>query len=477
MTAPFVWNPGERESFFAAIERHRRAAWRVSVASAVSALLLALVVAVLLAPLLYCVVGLILDLINLAIPMPNLLGAMGRFVDRATNGDVLSAGEIVRISAIAAIPGLVVMALVLFALRRAMFAAPLFNAGEVSGRLPSMRILAEQRIVNVVDEMTIASGIPRPRVIIAPGGVNAVAVGRDEAHATLLIGEGLLQTLDREQMQGVVGHLIGSIADGDMVIGLRAAVTLALFALMARLTSTIADRDAWHSSWRLIRSLVVPTARSSEHLMAELSDPMQPKTLADRQARIEARQSGKLTWREWAQMPLMGPIVMSGFMAGMVSAFILAPLVAFVWRRRKYMADATAVRLTRDPDALSRALFTMAGASTQLAPWASHLGVVGSARGAGSSLIGASVVDVFPSLNARERALVRMGAQSRPVPPSGLARIPLGFRVVVYGLLALCFALGGVVVVLLVWLSAALSMLFTIMPTGILHLALRALGR
>lgn len=476
-TFSLIWQPGERETFFAAVERHRRAAWRVSVVSGVCAVLLALVVSVLLAPLLYCVIGIVLDLVNLVIPMPNLLSTLGRYIDRATNGTSIPPAEMARLAMLAMLPGLVVMAFVLIALRHALFASPLFNAGEVPGRVPDTRILAEQRIVNVAEEMAIAAGLPRPRVVIAPGGVNAVAVGRDEAHVTLLVGEGLFRALDREQMQGVIGHLVGSVADGDMTIGLRAAVTLSLFALMSRLTSTITDRNAWRATSRLLRALLLPTARSAAFLMEELSDPLKPDTPEERQAREEARASGKLTWKEWAQMPFMGPIVLSGLMAGMVSTFALGPLIALVWRRRKFMADATAVRLTRDPDALSRALSAMNDASTRIALWASHLGVVGSARGEKGSILGGSIVGVFPSLSSREQALVRMGATSRPMKEHGLAALPVWARVVVIVLFAVLFALGGTAVVLMAWVSAALSMLFTIFPTALLHVALRAVGR
>jgi heat shock protein HtpX len=54
--------------------------------------------------------------------------------------------------------------------------------------------------------MAIAAAIPQPRVLIVPGGVNAAVFGRDERHTTILIGEGLLRALNREQLQGVVAH-------------------------------------------------------------------------------------------------------------------------------------------------------------------------------------------------------------------------------------------------------------------------------
>src|SRR5690349_89296 len=71
----------ERESFFTAIERHRRAAWRVTAASTVAMGTAALVTAVLLAPLFYAAFALLADLLNLVRPVPNLLGRFVTYVD------------------------------------------------------------------------------------------------------------------------------------------------------------------------------------------------------------------------------------------------------------------------------------------------------------------------------------------------------------------------------------------------------------
>jgi hypothetical protein len=60
-----AWSPAERESFFDAIERHRRASWRVTAVCALAIAILTLVLAVLLAPLLICLAGLAVDLVKL----------------------------------------------------------------------------------------------------------------------------------------------------------------------------------------------------------------------------------------------------------------------------------------------------------------------------------------------------------------------------------------------------------------------------
>lgn len=477
------WTPAERESFFAAIERHRRAAWRVSLACGVGAAVLALVMAVLLAPLLYCLIGLAVDLVNLLVPLPDAMGYFGRTLDHVVEGRHVTAAEVIGVTALAAMPGLLLMGLAGVVLRRALRTAPLFARGDLPGRAPDRSVLAEQRIANVVEEMAIAASIAQPRVLIVPGGVNAAAFGRDEQHSTVLIGAQLLPALNRAQMQGVVAHLIASVAGGDMKIGLRAATTLALFALMARLTTTLTDRDAWRATSLLLRTLLVPTAASAARLMDQLSDPMRRDDPAPELGRPAARSGERLTWREWAQMPLMGPVMFAGFVAGLVSTFVLAPLIALAWRQRKYMADAAAVRLTRDADALASALASALaaiardGASHEIPSWAAHLAVVGTGSRSGGSILSASVVPIFPPLSRREQALAKMGAHAQSVAAGGaFSRLPGPLRALIVGAYALCFVLGGLAVYLLIVLSAAVSGMFLIVPAALLHALLRFLG-
>ena len=68
------------------------------------------------------------------------------------------------------------------------------------------------RIGNIVNEMSIAAGVPAPRIyIIDDAAVNAMAVGRDPEHASIALTSGLLNALDREELQGVVAHELAHI--------------------------------------------------------------------------------------------------------------------------------------------------------------------------------------------------------------------------------------------------------------------------
>ena len=65
--------------------------------------------------------------------------------------------------------------------------------------------------------MTIASGLPRPQVYVVPDAdPNAFATGRDPAHASLAVTRGLLDTLDRDELQGVVAHEMSHIRNLDV---------------------------------------------------------------------------------------------------------------------------------------------------------------------------------------------------------------------------------------------------------------------
>lgn len=505
------WSAGEREDFFSAIARHRRAAWRVTAVCAVGASILALVAAILLAPLLYCVLGLLLDVINLFVPMPDLLGYAGRVVDALTE---FKPGARPPLSAlpVAALPGLAIFTLALYTLRRAFRKSPLFDPDATVGRSPDERVLAEQRIANTVEEMALAAGIPAPQVRIIEGGANAAAFGIDEAHATVLIGSGLLETVNRDEMQGVAGYLVSSIADGDMRIGLRTALTLGLFGLFARLGAGWADRADFAATLRLVRALLAPSSRNIQYILMQLAEPfakIDENTGARRQTNEEAhaqavqhlaamratmgggappaaatsttigesfQATGKLTWREWAMMPLVGPVVIAGFLCGLVSTMMLEPAVAFAWRARKYMADASAVRLTRNPNGLAGALVAISKVgSARVAPWAGHLCVVDPGTRGNAGLFGSWTSAIaFPRLDRRHRALQKMGADY--VPPSQLVAtrtMPLLAKLFLAVAIPTVIVLLSIAVVLLVWISAALSGLFTILPTAILHAILR----
>ncbi len=463
----------DRETFFAAIDRHRRASWRVTAACAVAVAVLATVVAMLMAPLFYCAIGLAFDVTNLFTPAPDILGWMGRQIDAITNSNVVPPADVVRTAILVAAPGAAMMAAAAYALRHVWISSPVVAGGDALGRPPDRTVLAEERLANVVEEMAIAAGIAPPRVLIVPGGINASASGADDAHVTVLVGEGALARIGREQLEGMIAHLIGSVVDGDMPIGVRVATTLSLFGLLARIGSSFTDRRAGAYVVSLWRVLVAPRSELAQAALTALTRPFDDSDGGPRRHAPPTAGTSGLTWREWLTMPLMGPLFFSGFLSGMVSQLFLAPLIAFAWRQRKYMADATAVQLTRDPDALAGALAAIVDSPTAIASWTAHLAVAADRRGEGG-LFGSSIVPIFPSIEKRVAALRRMGAHVslKPRPP-----MPW-WLLAVFGVLgSIVVALLSVVVFLLVFVSTAISGLFTIFPAAALHFILRWAAR
>lgn len=463
-----AWTPKERETFFAAIEHHRRAVWQVGAASMACLMILGLIVSILLSPLFYAVLALALDVVNFLIPTPDLIDSIMKGLDPVLDHpETISATRWIYLTFIAALPGGLVMTYTLHTLKRIVREAQASDSKSINTRAPDPATLAEQRFANVTQEMALAAGIAPPRVLILDSDVaNAATYGDNARHATVIASTGLLALLSRQQMQAIAGHLTGLIANGDVPQGMRIAQALSAFGLIARLSDGVVDPDAFKRLLKLGREALRRGASSADsQLILQLTNPF-----GGAESTNSTKTTGeKLTWREWVRMPLFGPIVMCGFFGGMVSSFLLEPLLALVWRRRKYMADAIAIQFTRDPDALAGALIELNKAATDgaLPSWMTHMSMThGRAR---AGILSGSSVPMFPSIERRLKALATMGANvtitTRHIPGwMWLAGIPIGL--VLAGLL-------GLVMFLLVWLSVALSGMFTWVPAVIIHMILR----
>lgn len=459
----------ERESFFVAIERHRHAVWRVTFASGIATALAGLIVALLTAPIFYAVIALAFDIVNIAIPAPNLIGSFMTFVDqRESNPLPVALSEWVMWIAIAALPGAIAMTFIIAALRRAIRSAATFEAASLSTREPNPAFLAEQRFANVVHEMALAANLQTPRTLVTQAPLaNAAVFGTDEAHATIVISTGLLERLTRAELQGVAAHLIASIVNGDMPIGLRAAVTLSYFNLLSRFAMLFSDPGSLRQALGIFRALLLPTRHNIDVLTGSItesfSEPPPPVSSAPRTWRDNVRDGAKLVFT--------GPIVMAGFFGGVAAAAVLGPLLAFAWRQRKYMADATAVRLTRDPDTLAHALEKMASAgSGAITNWSAHMSV--SAPPSSRGILTSTPVPLCPSYDRRLRALQKLGATLTRATSRWPAKT-IAFAVVAFGVVGV---LVGILLPLLAYVSLMLSMLFLGLPLGIVHVLLRWIG-
>ena len=175
---------------------------------------------------------------------------------------------------------------------------------------------------NVIEEISIAAGVPQPAAYIVPDpDPNAFATGRDPEHASIAVTEGLLRLLNREQLQGVVAHEMGHIRNYD----------IRLMTIVAALVGAIALISDWTMrAWRGGGSGGSSSRGSSR--------------------------GGKKD----------GGILVLALLIIWVIAIVLAPVIArilatMVSRRREYLADATGAELTRNPIALADALEAIEG--------------------------------------------------------------------------------------------------------------------
>jgi heat shock protein HtpX len=169
-----------------------------------------------------------------------------------------------------------------------------------------------RQLQNVVDEMTIASGLPRPKLYVVPDAdPNAFATGRDPAHASLAVTRGLLDSLDRDELQGVVAHEMSHIRNLDVRV---MTIVAALVGAVALLADWARRGMMWGGGRR-----------------------------RDRDDERGGGVAGIIFFAVWVIAVMLAPL--------------LAQLLAMtVSRRREYLADASGAELTRNPLGLAHAL-------------------------------------------------------------------------------------------------------------------------
>jgi Zn-dependent protease with chaperone function len=428
--------PIDRVSFFDEQRRNRRATWRTSLACTVAILIAGIPLSVVAAPVLYPVVLVAVKLVTLVVPIQGWIVRLvevdlGRLIGRidahvSAPNPTVPVAELLLLGSLVALPGMQTMLGLWFALRfifaRRGVGAVLLGLG---AREPRTDDLEERQLVNVVAEMAIAAGLPAPRVLLLDSTIaNAAAVGSSPDDAVVLISRGVLDRLDRDETQGLLAHLIGSIGNGDLKIALRLVTVFRTFGLVSTLLDAPVSSSARTALWRLVKLLVWPSRGAGVETDAVL-DVLTARTgtgdTEDVDATLSANQArniprarglgGLLTKvRVWVLFPFWFATSMAKIMLMVLTSNLLAPLVALTWRTRRSLADATAVQLTRYPDGLARALLHVGG-SIPRAEWASHLFVVGWPSASRGGFTGdGSVVSFHAPIDQRLRRLRTLGA-------------------------------------------------------------------
>jgi len=167
-----------------------------------------------------------------------------------------------------------------------------------------------RQLHNIVEEMSIASGQPKPRVyVIKDTAINAFATGRDPKHAVVCVTTGCLSRLNREELTGVIAHELSHIKNYDIRLMTMAAILVGLAVLL--------------SDFLLRMFLWGGVGRS----------------------RSDKNAGG-----------IMLAAIALGLLLAILTPFIAQAIKLAISRQREYLADASAVQLTRYPLGLANAL-------------------------------------------------------------------------------------------------------------------------
>jgi Zn-dependent protease with chaperone function len=205
----------------------------------------------------------------------------------------------------------------------------------MGGRLVSgsPRDVLEKRLLNVVEEMAIASGVPVPQVFLLDGeeGINAFAAGFTPDDAAVAVTRGCLEKLTRDELQGVIGHEFSHVLNGDMRLNIRlmgVVFGIVCIGLLGRLLMRVGSTSGYLASSRRERD----------------SSP-------------------------GAALFVLGlGVVVIGSVGELFGKLIRAA----VSRQREFLADASSVQFTRNPSGIAGALQKIGGFSQGASMQAVH---------------------------------------------------------------------------------------------------------
>ena len=227
----------------------------------------------------------------------------------------------------------------------------------VSGAKPAAKELYPQ-LYNTVENLSITAGLPMPKIyIINDNAPNAFATGRDKDHSAVAVTSGLLQMLDKSELQGVIAHELSHIGNRDILLSTVVVVLVGFISLLAN----IFLRGAMFGGGK----------RDNE-------------------------KGG-------------GIIMIIGIIFIILSPIIATLIQLAISRKREFLADASGALLTRYPEGLASALQKI---STYTAPMKSansataHLFIANPFGGAGKSI--SNLFSTHPPVEARVKALVGM---------------------------------------------------------------------
>lgn len=245
----------------------------------------------------------------------------------------------------------------------------------------------QQRLVNVVEEMAIAAGVPKPTVWIVPDrDPNAFAAGSGPRDAHIAVTEGLLDVLSRDELQGVVAHEMAHIRNLDVLLMTRLAAMVGALALVS------------DGLTRMVHGGFLP------------------------------RGGGRKAGGKGSGLGNLAIVLLVVWVISLLLAPLLSRLLAMmVSRNREYLADATGAQLTRNPLALASALEKLEGAAQptrSITRGAAHMCIV-DPLGRRISAVEGLAGDVFASHPPARLRIARLkGMAYQAAKHDGVASVP-----------------------------------------------------
>lgn len=421
------FQPRDRESFFEAQRRNRRATRRISVVSLLAALVMGIPLALTITPLLYTAALLLADVVSIWAPLPLVfwqradevahygLAAAGWLMGgKPVNPQDLALGICVLL-----LPG-AVLSLGLW-----LGVNALFRRAGVGGALlalkarePNPSELKELQLADVVEEMAIAAGLPAPRIMLVDApAANAAAIGTSPQDARIVISRGLLDRLNREELEGALAHLVASIGNGDLRIAFRVVNVFETCGLLVALINSPFGPRSRRTLWRIVRysfrksggegdaqeaaAVAALLARSADLDTDDIDNLFD--TTSNKKSKSVLR-----SIRNFLLFPIFFTNTAIKLSLWFFSFSMLEPSMALLWRKRKYLADACAVQLTRNPDGLAEALRKLNADRGPIpgGDWAAHLFLV--------SPSGSDRANDAKASTEQEQILARVWAASAP---------------------------------------------------------------
>ena len=393
--APMV-GPRDRESFFEAQRRNRRATWRLSAVAVIATVVMGIPLALTITPLLYAAALIIADIVSIWAPLPpsfwqyanelaryGMVGIGWLTQGKAGNPQALALGL-----AVLLLPGAILSVGLWLGVNA------LFHRAGIGGALlalkarePNQSELKELQLADAVQEMAIAAGLPVPKIMLidAPAA-NAAVIGTSPNDARIVVSRGLLEQLNRDELEGALAHLVASIGNGDLRIAFRVTSVFETCGLLVAIINAPFGRRSRGTLWRIVRYGLFGkkdsegAAQEAVAMSALLTRSVGLDTddIDDVFDSASRKKSIFRSVRTFLLLPIFLTNTAIKLSLWFFSFSMLGPSMALLWRKRKYLADACAVQLTRNPDGLAEALRKL---NSERGPipggaWASHLFLV-----------------------------------------------------------------------------------------------------